>query len=846
MTMTDITIRSVKAWKVTATVAIILLNLLASTAMAQAPIADSPEIEHRIDGMIAKMTLAQKIDLLGGHESYYIGPVPSIGLPKLIMSDASMGVKLLGPTNAFANGIGLAATWDSALAEKVGIAMGEESRAEGVHFLLAPGMNMYRSPLAGRNFEYLGEDPLLAGKLAAAFIRGVQSRGVIATAKHLAANNSEYDRHGTSSDVDERTLRELYLPAFETVVKEGHVGAIMDSYNLINGVHATQNHMLNCQIAKGEWKFDGVIMSDWIATYDGVAAANNCLDLEMPSAAFMNAKTLVSAVADGRISVATIDDKVRRILRKSIEFGFFDRDQRDLAYPLYSRARAELALEGSLEGQVLLKNSGGVLPLDRKKIHAIAVLGPNAYPAVFSGGGSAAPVAFAPVSLLDGLGRYLGDDVKIYYEPRALPRPKDLFEKTSFTTNGKPGLKREVFSSANFEGTPVASPVDHIDTWPGNKFELRSDEHKSVRYSGSFVPAKTGRYLVLTAANGSDAYHLFLGGKEVLSQQKAESQLLHAAEVDLTEGQPISVRFELLPNTDKIWDGLAIVPMSELISPEAVKLAALADVAIVSVGFDPTTESEETDRTFELPYGQDALIEAVAAANPHTVVVLNNGGAVDMSKWKDKVPALLEAWYPGQEGGTAVAELLFGERSPEGKLPMSWESRWEDNPVHDNYYPNTDVPNHVNYREGLFNGYRFYSGSTVKPLFPFGFGLSYTEFSFGKLTVTPLQPKAGEVVTVAFDVTNRGKRAGAEVAQLYLADPSATVKRPERELKGFRKVRLDAGETAHVSLTLDERAMSYFDVTTHGWRADPGRFTVFVGDSSENTPLHADFTLQAK
>jgi beta-glucosidase len=817
---------------------------ITSIGLAQAPVADSPEIERQVEAKLAKLTLEEKISLIGGKEAWYIGPLPSIGLPRLTMSDGPMAVKLLGTSTVFANGVGLAATWDPSIAEAVGTALGQEARATGVNFLLAPGMNIYRSPLNGRNFEYFGEDPLLAGRIAVGYIKGVQSQGVIATAKHFAVNNSEYDRHGTSSDVDERTLRELYLPAFEAAVKEGHVGAIMDSYNLINGIHATQNNLLNCQIAKGEWKFDGVLMSDWDATYDGVAAANNCLDVEMPTPKFMNAETLIPAVNDGRVPLANIDEKVRRILRKAIEFKFLDRDQRDISVPIYSQKHAELALNAASKGMVLLENRDQLLPLDRKKIHSIAVLGPNAFPAIISGGGSAESRAFAPVGLLAGLGKYLGDDVKVYYDFRALLRPDFLFEKTNFVTEGKEGLKRETFGNAKFEGTPEVDTVGHINTWPGSEFAWASKQRKSIRYSGSFTPGKTGRYLVLTAANGSDVYHLFLDGKQTLAEEKAESQIPHSTVIELTAGKAVNIRYDFLPNTAEIWTGLAIFPVDELISPEAIKLAAQADVAIVSAGFDPTTESEGTDRTFELPYGQDDLINAVAAANPHTVVVLNSGGGVNTSKWKDHISALLEAWYPGQEGGTAVAKVLFGEAAPEGKLPMSWEKRWEDNPVHDNYYPNTGEPKHIAYREGVFVGYRYYSGSSVKPDYPFGYGLTYTDFRFSNLTISNQKPKQGENVTVSFDVTNSGQRSGAEVAQLYVGDPSASVKRPVRELKGFEKVRLAPGETKRVTLTLDSRSLSYWDVKSHGWKEDAGLFNVFVGDSSVNTPLKAEFVLQ--
>ena len=665
--------------------------------------------------MVSKLTLEQKIELLGGVDNMFTRPMPVIGLPRFKMSDASLGVRTWGPTTAYAGGVALAASWDPELARKIGESLGRDARARSVNFLLGPGVNIARSPLSGRNFEYLSEDPFLNGALVVPFIEGVQSQGVAATVKHFALNDQEFNRHNASVDIDERTMREIYLPAFEAAVTKAHVDAVMDSYNLVNGVHATQNNFLNVKVLKGEWSFQGVLMSDWDATYDGVASVNNGLDLEMPSPKFMNAKNLLPAVQNGQVSEAAIDEHLLRIFRTELRYGWMDRPQFDAADSTYSVADRAVALEGALESITLLKNEGNLLPLDPARVKNIAIIGPDAYPAVPGGGGSSEAHAFEPVSILTGIANLLGPDAHVFYSA----------------------------------GVPD--------------------------------------------------------------------------------------------------------------SPDQMKAIANADVVVVSVGFDPKTEHEGADRTFTLPPGQDALIAAVAAANPRTVVTLTGGGGMDTSRWLDKVPVLLHTWYPGQEGGTAVAQILFGQHDPEGKLPISFDRSWDDNPSSKWYYgdpkDNTTLHTigadgkpldytieHIEYGDKLMVGYRYWTTTGKHPLFPFGFGLSYTAFKFANLKV-PASAKSGSTVDVTFDVTNTGSVAGAEVAQLYVSDPSAQADRPERELKGFQKVRLDPGQTKNVNLSLDARAFSYWDEPAQKWIVDPGKFVIRVGDSSENTPLTSDIDL---
>ncbi|HLX84600.1 MAG TPA: glycoside hydrolase family 3 N-terminal domain-containing protein, partial [Terriglobales bacterium] len=389
-------------------VALALVFMWASYATAPAASSAADDVEQRVNAILSRMTLEEKVDMLGGVDDMFIRSLPRLGLPPFKMADGPLGVRNYGPATAMAGGIGLAASWDPALASRVGKEIGRDARAKGVHFMLGPGVNIYRAPMNGRNFEYLGEDPYLASQIVVGYIEGMQSEGVSATVKHFLANNSEFDRHNTDAIVDERTIREIYLPAFEAAVKQAHVGAVMDSYNLLNGSHLSQNKHANIDILKGEWGFSGILMSDWTSTYDAVAAANGGLDLEMPSGLFFNREKLLPAIQQGLVSVATIDDKVRRILRTAIRFGWLDRDQTDLSIPRYNREGAQVALDAALEGAVLLKNENNLLPLKKEGVKSVLVVGPGAYPPVPVGGGSARVLPFQAVSFVQGISDYFG------------------------------------------------------------------------------------------------------------------------------------------------------------------------------------------------------------------------------------------------------------------------------------------------------------------------------------------------------------------------------------------------------------------------------------------------------
>jgi beta-glucosidase len=859
----------------------LLLLLFILPAMGQTAQVSQAATEARADSLLKQLSLEEKIDLLGGVDDFYVRANQRIGLPRLKMADGPVGVRNYGPSTVF-GGIGLAATWDPELAQRIGAVIGEDARARGVHFMLGPGVNIYRAPMCGRNFEYFGEDPFLSARTAVAYIKGMQSQGVSATVKHYMGNNQEYDRHNMDSVIDERTMREIYLPVFEAAVKEAHVGAIMDSYNLTNGLHMTQNGYLNSDVAKKEWGFTGIVMSDWDSVYDGVGAANGGLDLEMPSGKFMNRATLLPAVQAGKVSEATIDDKARRILRTAIQFGWLDRDQTDSSIPRLNPEGRQVALEAARAAMVLLKNDGNVLPLEKGKIHSIAVIGPDAYPAQPAGGGSAEAKPFTPVSYLEGLVKYLGADAKVYYE-RGLPTLEEIAKHTEFTTEpngGRRGLKTEFFTNATLSGAPAVTRTDKyvnyeppraapaagrdmsppdVHGMPGPDDHFNCEQPRagsdpgsdvSIRWSGYFTPHTPGEYLVFVQGPGENGgYRLYIDKKVVFDNWKDWYAFVGQVSMTFAPG-PHQVELDYCAHGGwgKTAATLGIVRPETLVSAEAKVSASRADAVVLAVGFDTSSEGESGDRTFRLLPGQDDLINQITAVNKNTVVVMTSGGGVDMTAWVDRVPALVQAWYPGQEGGTALAQLLFGEFNPSGRLPISIERRWEDNAVHDSYYPKHDEKK-VEYTEGVFVGYRHFDKSGIKPLFPFGYGLSYTTFAYKNLTVSPAPasndaPANDPRVTVAFDVTNTGTRAGAEIAQVYVGDRHASVPRPVKELKGFEKVELNRGETKHVQVTLDRRAFSYYDVTNHKWTVAPGDFDIYVARSAAEIELTGKLNLQ--
>ena len=826
--------------------------LVPARSGAQAPHVLTPPEQARVEALLKQMTLQQKLDYIGG-TGFGVRGIPTLGVPPLEMSDGPYGTRSNAgfPSTTYGAGINLAASWDRKLAAEVGAGIGRDARARGVHFMLGPGVNIYRSPRNGRNFEYFGEDPFLSGQIAAGYITGMQQQGVSATVKHFLGNNSEFLRHDSDTVIDERTVREIYLPAFETAVKQGHVSAVMDSYNLIDGKHATENSYFNTEILRKEWGFQGVLMSDWDATYDAVAAANGGLDIEMPTGKFMNQANLGPAIEAGTVTQATVDEKVRHLLSTAVSYGWLGRDQKDTSIGFLDARNQAAALDSAREGTVLLKNQNGVLPLTRSATKSILIVGPNAYPGVPVGGGSAGVVPFHMVSAYEGINDAVGLFSTVLYD-RGLPTLSHLAAATEFTTaasDGKAGATLESFANADLEGKPTSSTVVPHITLDGLSIKMVIENLEAVmttlfgakptavshRFTAWYTAPAAGKYIVALEDSGEGSGNrVYVDDNPLIDNWRAVRAFQPHVTLDLTAGPHKVVVEEWQTGVVGGHLLLGIAPEATIVNKSALAMAAKADAVIVEAGFQQDAESEGGDRTFELPFGEAEMIRQLAAANPKTIVTLTSGGNVATGGWLDRVPVLLETWYAGQEGGHALAEILFGDVNPSGHLPATFEKRAEDNPTYANYYPSADSKR-VLYKEGIFVGYRGYEQNHVEPLFPFGFGLSYTTFKFENLKVTPTE--------ATFDVTNTGTRKGADVAQLYVSEDAPRVPRPKHELKGFERVELDPGQTKHLSIPLDPRSFSYYDVAQKKWAIGSSAFTISVGDSVASLPLKAPLTI---
>jgi beta-glucosidase len=807
-------------------------------------------IDKRVDALMAAMTLDDKIALLHGvYGSPYVGYVPAnprLHIPALYLEDGPAGVAdgMNGVTQ-FPAPIAVSASWDTNLAKQYGAAIGQEEKGKGVNIALAPDVNIMRVPQGGRTFESFGEDPYLNGAIAAADIEGIQSQGVMATVKHYDANNQELNRGTVSANIDERTLHEIYLPAFEDAVKQAHVAAVMAAYNKVNGTYCSENEYLLKDVLKGEWRFPGFVMSDWGATHSTVQAANAGLDMEMPTGNYFGAN-LKQAVEDGQVSMATIDDKVRRILYEMFRFGLFDNAPTGSPNAVVTSTEHEiLAKKVAEEGTVLLKNEGNLLPLDPKKVKSIAVIGPDAGDAAMtSGGGSSHVNPSRVVTPLEGITARAGNGVKVTYA-QGIPNPIGTLPTipaeylTPFSGVGH-GLTVEYYNNTSLSGTPVATGTDTDMNFHWNGLSPASGvpaTNWSARWTGTLTPPETGTYTFsLTSDDGS---RLYINGQLVIDNWRNQAAHTETATVDLTAGKPVQITVEYYQAGGDSLLQLGWQPPNSSLLDEAVQIAKQADVAIV---FANDYESEGMDRSnLALPGEQDQLIEAVAAANPHTVVVLNTGGPVLMP-WIDKVAGIIEAWYPGQEDGDAIAAVLFGDVNPSGHLPMTFPMSETQVPANTpQQYPG--INNVAVYSEGLDVGYRWYDANNVTPLFPFGYGLSYTDFRYSHLRIEPKNSEDGKIeVLVQVDVTNIGKRAGAAVPQLYVADPQSAGE-PPKQLKGFAKVFLQPGQTERVTFTLDSRAFSVWDTQRHDWVVPGGTYHIMIGSSVDDIHLSGQVTI---
>lgn len=785
---------------------------------------DSPKIGR----LLSQLTLEEKCLLLGGKNEFFLGTHQTFGWDDIRMADGPVGVRNEGMSTAYPANIGLAASWNLSLARRFGEALGRDSRARGVHILLAPGVNIYRSPLCGRNFEYLGEDPVLSGLLATAEIQGIHSQGVAATIKHFACNNQEFSRYWLSSDVDVKTLREIYLRAFEIAVKDAPAWCVMGSYNPINGTHASANDYLNNHVLKGEWQFPGLLMSDWHATHDGLAAANGGLDLEMPRGENLNWETLSPLLASGKILEATIDDKIRRMLRLVFAFGWDQGAQRDESIPKDAPASRQTALDLAREGIVLLKNEAGLLPLDRAGIKTLVVIGPNAHPAIVGGAGSSRTEPFASTSLLDGLKKLVGPDVRVVEIP--WENPTEYLENSSFPE----GVTLQYFHRRGEEvdSTPFRSETrDRIAlAWPEDQSAEGFGATIQVQATATLRPQQSGRHLFFleTAEGGVHSRTIVrLDGRRLLHVGRGNCC---SFEVELVAGQNHTLEIAAtLQTISRLRFGWG--PWKPLFTDEARGLIASADAVVAAVGFCVTTsEGEAFDRPYALTGRQEELLHLAADLNSSVIAILYAGGSVSTEGWLERIPAFLHAWYPGQEGGTALAEILFGDVNPSGKLPISFEKRWEECAAYPNY-PTDDQPGNNRYNEGVFVGYRWFDKKQIEPLYPFGYGLSYTSFDYRELTIE----QTGNALEVSLTVTNTGSRAGAESVQIYVG--SGGDERPVRELKGFDKVFLKAGESHRLAISIPRHLLPHWSVEEQRWAEVKGSLKVEAAASSRDIRL---------
>ena len=684
-----------------------ICGILFSAAVLQAQGGISHPVRQsdrdRAAKLVSQMTLDEKIEMISGKvDGFNTFAIPRLGIPAIRMADGPQGVRNVKAKNIqstfYPCGISAAATWNRAAVHEMGAGIGCAARLQGVQIMLGPGVNIYRSALCGRNFEYYGEDPYLASETAVSYIQGMQEQGVMATIKHFALNQQEYDRHGVSSNADERTINEIYFPTFRKAVEKAGVGAVMTSYNPINGVYAAENSWLVKENLR-KWGHEGIVMTDWASTYSTLGFIRGGADLEMPRNYVTKADEVKELLSNGVITEADLDEKCRHILQVFSAFGLLEANLEadpSAEDPVLSQKRA---YEIALEGPVLLKNEGGILPLKPGKKNLIVVTGPNAH-VMACGGGS------GWVSPEDGKGV-----------------------------------------------TPAAG----------------------------------------------------------------------------------------LLGLGKGWNVVA----EDSPKPELLRQAA---AVVVCVGFDRLSESEAFDRKYRLhPYGQDALINRMAAQNPNIIVVANSGGEFNFSTWADNAKAILLTWYPGQEGGNALAAILSGKVSPSGKLPFTFWGAQDKNPAQKWYgivsrkaaprdRPSRDAYPYILYGEGIFLGYRGVEHFGVEPLYPFGYGLSYASFEYSDISAV----RSGDGFDVSFTVRNTGSMAAKEAAQLYVAPVKPSVVRPAKELKGYEKKLIAPGASERYTIHLDPDAFSYYDVDSHGWKVDPGEYRLLVGASS------ADIRLEVK
>ena len=797
----------------------------------------------RIEALISELTLEEKVSILSGSSAWHTTAVPRLNIPRVKMTDGPIGARgdsVSGATSAcFPSASCLSSSWDKDSVEEIAKAIGIEAKSKDADVLLGPTINLHRHPLGGRHFECYSEDPLLTGELASSYVKGVQSVGVSACLKHFIGNDTEYQRHFVSSNIDDRTLRELYLLPFEMGVKAGSL-SVMSAYNQLNNVFCSSNEQILTNILKEEWNFPGYVVSDWGAAQDTIGNANGGLDCEMPGPARSWGENLVKAVNNGKVDEEVVDDKVRRILRVADFTGRLDdptespEQSNDL-----EEDRLLIRTAGS-EGMVLLKNDQ-VLPFKKETVKKLAVIGPNALKGQYLGGGSASLNPHYVVHPLEGLKSAFGDSAEINYAKgchtyKFLPGiSSDLFKEND-------GFKVEFYNGQDFEGSPIETKI-----LKGNKFwamggfglDIVAQSERpslSVRFSGELQPEHSGEYNFEIFSIGPSK--LSINGENLIdnwsSQEPGDAffgmgSAPKREKIKFEKGKTYSLEVEYK------WEGrfpavqIGMQPPDQFdLMEEAINLAKEADAVVLIAGTNSDWETEGNDRAnLDLPSNQNELIETICKLNKNTVVVLNTGSPCEMP-WINNANAILQCWFPGQEFGNSLADILIGKVNPSGKLPTTFPKKLSDTPAYSTY-PGKDLQ--MDYEEGLFIGYRWYDRESIEPLFPFGHGLSYTSFEYSNLRAIP--PK-GDSSVAAFevDITNTGDVAGKEVLQGYITVNKSQIERPQKELKKFEKISLESGETKKVKFELSEKDLSFWSTENNAWQVEPAEYLFSIGASA--------------
>ncbi|TQN71493.1 Beta-glucosidase B, partial [Colletotrichum shisoi] len=815
-----------------------------------------------------QLSLEEKVSLLTAADFWRTKSIPSKSIPAVKTSDGPNGARggiFVGGTKAalFPCGVSLAATWNKELLYEVGQHLADEAKARSANILLAPTVCMHRHPLGGRNFESFSEDPLLTGKLAAQYIRGLQEKGVAATIKHFVGNEQETHRLTIDSLIQERPLREIYLRPFEIAVREANPWALMSSYNLVNGVHADMHNLTLRDILRGEWGYDGTVVSDWGGTNSTAESLIAGCDVEFPYSPKWRFDKVVKALEEGEIRQEEIDRAAENVLTLVERLKGDDMSAEQPEREDNRASTRDLIRTAGAEGLTLLKNEGAVLPLNPKTTK-VAVIGPNANRAIAGGGGSASLNPYYRTIPLESI-RAVAEQEVTFAQGCHIYKWLPVASPYCTEKSGKPGVNIDWYSGDKFEGgVVVVQRRTNTDLFLWDSAPLSDIGPEWSAIATTYLTPKTsGKHTVSFMSVGPGK--LYVEGKLALNlwdwteegEAMFDGSVDYLVEVDMEAGKPVELKVEMTNELRPLakqkqfgithkYGGCRIGFKEEDqvdFLQEAVEAAKAADVAVVIVGLDAEWESEGYDRqTMDLPSdgSQDRLIEAVVKANPRTVVVNQSGTPVTMP-WVDQVPAIIQGWYQGQEAGNALADVLFGFKNPSGKLPSTFPKRIQDTPAYNNW-PGENLK--VNYGEGLYIGYRHYERAKIEPLFPFGHGLSYTTFEYGRPSISTKTLTSRGTVEVVFAVSNVGAVAGAEVVQIYVRDDKSRLPRPEKELVAFEKVFLEAGETKHLHIYLDKYAVGYYDTSVPGWVAEEGTFGVLVGASSADIKHSVQFEVK--